>query len=384
MECYEKDRFDTIEAIKDAFESNNIPEIISVYLYGPLYKDNKLNLLHNIVIFVKTNQEKMNIEFITKLKDFRKKIHIKKEEEHYAVNLISIFTLEEIKSPDFLKYNYFWVLDFLLNHHCIYGKKLESEFLEIFKKMSVEIIKDNIRSYFSNTGQHLPETFSQITPDDSFDYILNEIYFNFCRYFLLLERENNLDLIEDISKKSLKELYEYVNDLFIKAKNLDFKKIYEDNQKLEITTGEGTGCVVYNPELKKILILEKDYKGKFWEVPKGGIEKGESIEDTIRRELQEETGITEFTIIKNIKLPYVNYGYKTIKNPYLFRKVKINYVFCETKEKEIKLSSEHTGYKWINPEEINNYNIHLSVQYVINCCNLIKPKSKFSLKNIFK
>lgn len=384
MEFYEKERFDTIEAIRKAFESNNIPEIVSVYRYGPFVKDNKLNLVHNVVVFVKTIQEKTDFEFITKLRDFRKKIDLKGTEASIS-NFMTIMSLEEIESPDFLKSKkYFWFLDFLLNHYCIFGKKLEPEFLELFKKIEYDVAKEEVTLYFSNPHTYLPEWFSLVTVDDSTDHILDFIYFNISRYILLLERENNLELIEDLSKKSRKQLYDYANDLINKAKNLDFKKIYEENKKLEIATGNAAGCVLYNPKLKKILILEKDYSRKFWEIPKGGIIPGETMEDTIRRELIEETGITEVIINKDIKLPQVDYGYKHINKPHLFRKINVKYYFCETKETEIKLSSEHTNYKWIYPEEIDKYNLHLPAKYVVYCSNQNKEKNKFSFKNIFK
>jgi len=87
----------------------------------------------------------------------------------------------------------------------------------------------------------------------------------------------------------------------------------------------------------------KDY----WEFPKGHIEKGEKAEEAAIREVEEETGLK----IKNL-IP----GFKK-KIKYFFRKnnkttFKIVYYFLtETKEKEVKISSEHLGFKWLNPDK---------------------------------
>ena len=55
------------------------------------------------------------------------------------------------------------------------------------------------------------------------------------------------------------------------------------------------GGVVYNPALKKILLI-KDFADK-WALPKGWIEKGETAEQAAVREVQEETGVKNLKIL---------------------------------------------------------------------------------------
>lgn len=59
---------------------------------------------------------------------------------------------------------------------------------------------------------------------------------------------------------------------------------------------EAAGGVVYNTK-KEILLI---HRRGFWDLPKGKEEKGETIKETAIREVEEETGLTNVTIIKPI------------------------------------------------------------------------------------
>lgn len=88
-------------------------------------------------------------------------------------------------------------------------------------------------------------------------------------------------------------------------------------------------------------------KRDYWDLPKGHIEKGEDILDTVRREVLEETGLGGIEFIEGFK--------ETIR--YFFRIGKENilkfvtFFLAETKTKEIKISPEHIGYKWLPYQE---------------------------------
>lgn len=87
----------------------------------------------------------------------------------------------------------------------------------------------------------------------------------------------------------------------------------------------------------------KDY----WDFPKGHIEKGEDILQTVKREVFEETGLRDIEFVEGFK--------ETIK--YFFKvqgKTVIKFVtfyLIQTKEKEVKISWEHIGYKWLPYEK---------------------------------
>jgi putative (di)nucleoside polyphosphate hydrolase len=54
-------------------------------------------------------------------------------------------------------------------------------------------------------------------------------------------------------------------------------------------------CLILNEDKKFLLVTRPERKS--WEFVQGGIEKGETPKDTIKRELFEEIGITEFELI---------------------------------------------------------------------------------------
>jgi len=102
----------------------------------------------------------------------------------------------------------------------------------------------------------------------------------------------------------------------------------------------------------KILILKRSddvstYKGR-WACVSGYIEKGETADETARREISEELGLEkeDLDFIRKGKVLYARD--KTLLwaiHPFLF----------EAKKPEIELDWEHIQFKWILPEEIKDY-----------------------------
>jgi 8-oxo-dGTP pyrophosphatase MutT (NUDIX family) len=111
-------------------------------------------------------------------------------------------------------------------------------------------------------------------------------------------------------------------------------------------TEKSAGAIVYLAEGRTRLYLLLHYEEGHWDFPKGKMEKGESEEETIRREVREETGITDIDF-KDFR-EGINYSFRrdgeTVYKEVIFR-------LARTKEKEVKLSFEHTAYKWLPYEE---------------------------------
>jgi 8-oxo-dGTP pyrophosphatase MutT (NUDIX family) len=70
--------------------------------------------------------------------------------------------------------------------------------------------------------------------------------------------------------------------------------------KAKIPVNKAGGGLVYNKKGEVLFIFRN---GK-WDLPKGGIEKGEEIEDTAMREVEEETGVGKLKIINKLQKTY--------------------------------------------------------------------------------
>ena len=75
-------------------------------------------------------------------------------------------------------------------------------------------------------------------------------------------------------------------------------KMEEKFKRLPLRTG--VGIVVLNNENKVFVAKRIDNPKNFWQMPQGGVDEGESFLQAAYRELEEETGIKEVKLIKEI------------------------------------------------------------------------------------
>jgi 8-oxo-dGTP pyrophosphatase MutT (NUDIX family) len=132
------------------------------------------------------------------------------------------------------------------------------------------------------------------------------------------------------------------------------------------------GAVIYRIENGEYKFLILKYGLGHWDFPKGNVEKGESELETVKREVEEETGIKEIEIIDGFK-EKVGYYYR-MKGQLVYKTV--NYYLAKTSEKEVKLSYEHEDYAWVTIDEALKYLKHK------NSINVLSKAYKF-LKNKF-
>lgn len=88
----------------------------------------------------------------------------------------------------------------------------------------------------------------------------------------------------------------------------------------------------------KFLALYNKVEGKkLWDLPGGRMEFGESAEETLKREVYEELGVT----VKPIKL---------VDTWNLVGDMQITGIiyYCDVDSMDFKLSHEHEGYEWID------------------------------------
>ena len=116
---------------------------------------------------------------------------------------------------------------------------------------------------------------------------------------------------------------------------------------------KSAGAIIFRKEGEKPLFLLLHYPSgsrtqkEYWDLPKGHIEKREKLEDTIRREVEEETGLKDIEFLKEFK-ETIKYFFKW-RSKNIFKIV--TFFLAETKTKKVKISWEHIGYKWLPYEE---------------------------------
>lgn len=111
----------------------------------------------------------------------------------------------------------------------------------------------------------------------------------------------------------------------------------------------GIKGVIVNGKNKALALLKNGGK-TFWDVPGGRIEKGETIEQALRREMGEEIPNLKDYKIKELLHVCPIERTKTAEN------IELLLVFykIEADIEEIELSEEHQSYKWFSLEEIDS------------------------------
>ncbi len=120
---------------------------------------------------------------------------------------------------------------------------------------------------------------------------------------------------------------------------------------------KSAGAIIYRMKDGVAHYLLLHYPSGHWEFAKGHIEKGECPEATARREIAEETGITDLRIVPGFK-EYAKYFFKKSydltgeakkKAPWVFKLVV--FFLAETATENVKISPEYKGFAWLPYEE---------------------------------
>ena len=124
----------------------------------------------------------------------------------------------------------------------------------------------------------------------------------------------------------------------------------------------GVGIVVLNKKNQIFLAKRIDNPKNFWQMPQGGVDKGEDFYTAAVRELEEETSIKTVKLIKEIDglttylLPDHLVGI-IWKGKYKGQKQKWFVVRFEGEEDEININTKHPEFldwKWVNVENLTD------------------------------
>lgn len=105
-------------------------------------------------------------------------------------------------------------------------------------------------------------------------------------------------------------------------------------------------AVIQNKKGKFLIVRE----GERWQAVGGRLESGEKLEDGLRRETLEETGITDLEVGKVI---HVDEWFAKPEG-YLVHIVAL-FFLCKANPDEVKLSEEHQDYAWVSADELDVY-----------------------------
>ena len=130
------------------------------------------------------------------------------------------------------------------------------------------------------------------------------------------------------------------------------------NHQLPMRTG--VGIIVLNNNNQVFVGKRKDNPGDKWQMPQGGVDKGEDFITAMRRELIEETSIKNIKILKEI---HNMYQYELPNNLVgiiwkgKFRGQRQKWFITKFlgKDDEINLDTQHPEFidwKWIDPKDL--------------------------------
>lgn len=134
--------------------------------------------------------------------------------------------------------------------------------------------------------------------------------------------------------------------------------------KSTLTYRKSTFAVVVDKNKKILLVQKKNYQDNEWQFPGGGVEDGETEEQTILRELKEELGTDKFVVLKKSRkdLQYdwpdvvIEKKLREKGKTYLGQKVVQFWVkFLGEPEEIIYQPEEIKKIIWVKPSESDKY-----------------------------
>lgn len=191
-----------------------------------------------------------------------------------------------------------------------------AEFIIQNKNCTYEMLK-RIKNYFDYINPN----------DENFDVIEYEL--------------NGGDLMRDFVYNTLKTQRNKTN---IYKKNTEDLRVNNIGESV-VDYKHYAICILFNKDKKVLLLKRSSYKDQWepnkWCLPGGTIENNETPELAVKRELLEETGISNVNIIKEFKI---------VRNAN-----QIEHIFICVYDGElfdIELNFEHSGYGWFSKSEI--------------------------------
>jgi putative (di)nucleoside polyphosphate hydrolase len=152
------------------------------------------------------------------------------------------------------------------------------------------------------------------------------------------------------------------------------------SNNIDIPLRSGVGIVVLNQDNKVFVARRIDNQKNFWQMPQGGVDKGEDYLTAAYRELEEETSIKSVNLIKELdglmtyELPKNLLGI-IWQGKYRGQKQKWFVMRFLGQDSEINIKTkipEFCEWKWVELEDITN----LVVDFKLHVYESVKKKVK--------
>ena len=145
-----------------------------------------------------------------------------------------------------------------------------------------------------------------------------------------------------------------------------------DKEKLPMRIG--VGVIVLNNQNQVFVGKRKDNPGDKWQMPQGGVDKGESYINAMKRELFEETSIRSIKILKELDRTYEyelpdNLVGIIWKGKFRGQKQKWFITRFLGNESEINLNTKHPEFidwKWIEPKLLPDVIVNFKKNLYLN------------------
>ncbi|RPD99535.1 NUDIX domain-containing protein [Aureibaculum marinum] len=167
-------------------------------------------------------------------------------------------------------------------------------------------------------------------------YLVTNLKYEIEKNFFHIKNVDIMLILSTIEKNTSDSIYLYHNN---------FEDLWEHFTSYFVVIEAGGGKVVNDK--KEVLFI---YRNNKWDLPKGKIEKNETIKNAALREVEEETGIENLSIVEPLPITYHIYKHKkkyVLKVSYWFK------MFSDFKGKLVPQQEESiTRVEWLNNLQI--------------------------------